>query len=216
MMRGGTGWSISAPILALIFLLAQMSAEAADRHFKRRLSHLAEINLESGLNDVRFDSLKLRAKIFVAQYETGTAFFDRAIYCVTTSPVEGPGSKPAWKVISVGDKSCTADRKDEGDNVVDSVRFFNGRLDAEVASIVFIASRNIDDPKNSTMADATTVTITVYELMSPSPDAATDVPYFQPISQFKTRRFYCDADAALWKELGVTLPAGHEDRCSKH
>jgi hypothetical protein len=169
MMRGGTGWSISAPILALIFLLAQMSAEAADRHFKRRLSHLAEINLESGLNDVRFDSLKLRAKIFVAQYETGTAFFDRAIYCVTTSPVEGPGSKPAWKVISVGDKSCTADRKDEGDNVVDSVRFFNGRLDAEVASIVFIASRNIDDPKNSTMADATTVTITVYELMSPSP-----------------------------------------------
>ncbi len=202
-----------AVIVSLVVGLLPSAALAADHRAsptdaRSRISHLVEIKLRDGMNDVQLDNwvdpdsgknaggAMVPGKIFRLPFNNEGPADPHSFVVVapaanwTIAPVDGIGT-------------TIEDERDDEILTTMSVRFFRGRLKGVPASLLITAELDA----RSDRGIGTRASISVFVLKV---DAVDGPSSFERVYQNKTQKRYCNADFALFAELSAPLPEQYE------
>ena len=199
--------------LAMAFLCA-IAATAPDHSsfaqdnsiemLKNKIANLSEIRLSPGVNSVKFNGVDRKIQIIDADFDNGNAHGHRRFFIIAKSNDD----TNEWEVVPIQMKKAGAfddtirDDPFTGESVIKSVRFFNGSYNGELSTLLITAERDLSLAK--AYSDPVIASISVFSLLKatePGPQR-----YFAPVARAATKQKYCNADAALLKELSISVP----------
>ncbi|MGB8841608.1 MAG: hypothetical protein WCC64_11100 [Aliidongia sp.] len=221
--------------ISIIFFLSTLvyslgsAAEESEKNVKLEFSKLTEINIHSGLNDVELIATPGEGpfdpdiKIFNSNGNAPFRHMGKIMeiideylgtrdtvlkYMILTSGLSySPSDWVAIPRDPFSDDDLGGDifsdepnSRANDESRIKSIRFFNGDFKGNIATLIFIAkreySREVDDHPGMT-------DISVFQLQT-NDDRPPGI--FKRIVDTRTKKAYCNADAALLAELRVPLP----------
>jgi hypothetical protein len=203
----------AAGLLTVSLALPALPATAAEPVPPRPAAALVPIELGPGITQVPdFTPDGRAARILRSWRENGNAhgYF---VYVVTTSREAGQGD---WMLVPISIptpwqmRDTLTDAPHTFEDMARSVRFARGQLDGEAEMFLFTATREI----KGSYADPTPVDFELYRVVVT--DEMGDV--LERVRNWRAAKRYCNADAALWHEVGLALPTDYaggagEDGC---
>ena len=97
-------------------------------------------------------------------------------------------------------EDAITDRPHTGDDMVRAFRFARGRVDGKPATLLFVATRDLE----GTIPEASRVMFEVYRL-DHQMEVGTTPDHFVAIQQDRSSERYCNADMALFRHFGLAL-----------
>jgi len=185
-------------LLAGACLLAAVSSASA----LPRLAHLAPISLNAGVNRIpHFMPDGRDAQIIRAWRENGNAH-GYEVFLILAPTKRGASD---WNVVGF-DRGKSFDDEityapHSGEDVSQAIRFVWTSQHGKRTPLVVKAVRNIE----TSYADPSVTTITVYSLRKSDGVFGTTTDYFAILKEWKAGMRYCNAELALRDEVGLAL-----------
>ena len=164
------------------------------------ITDIQVIPLKFGVNDISRLTLDGRDGQIIKAWRNDANGSGFAIYLVM---VDG-------KSVGVGaDKfqDFVTDQPYTPEHTVKSVRFARGKVSGQPELLLITARR--DFKPDATFADPAIVMFDIYHVM-PNGAAGTTGDYFTPISEFPSKKKFCNSDLALAQDMGLPLPDPYE------
>lgn len=190
---------------------ALLAGAAAGAEVTHKITELEPISLSSGVNRIsRFAPDGRDGLIVLAWRDNGNAHgYDLAL--VMLEPMPGAG----WNVVAIAPMDQDAGRVEDtlrdaphtGDDVVRSFRFARGKVDGEAATLLFVATRDLD--VGAGIPGPSLVTFEVYRLARNDGDVGMTRDFFDPIQRTHSPTRFCNAEMALSRVFGLPLRRGY-------
>lgn len=175
------------------------------------LGRLVPVELKSGSNQVPNATPDGRPAMIVrAWHENGNAHSYNLFLTMTKD------ADPAapWRIVPIepaGPGAPASDTvRDDPHTFEDmkrSVRFARAPVDGDPSFLLIVATR--DMPASGSLTDASEVTFDVYRLEIGVNDLEAGLDQFVSVSHGRSRGRYCNADLALFQEMGLSLPTDY-------
>ena len=166
-----------------------------------QITNLVTIHLHPGINKiVKFTPDGRGAIIVRAWRENGDAHGYNLFLVMIDNAVVGVYTEKQFEDVVRDDPHTFED-------VVRSVRFARGKISGVQTTFLITATRTTSFPIS--LATPGYVVFDFYQLVH-APQLGTTEDFFRLVSQFSSKKKYCNSDLALFKEIGLPLPATYE------
>lgn len=183
-------------------------ANGAAVPLRERLASPQVVRLAPGANTVPgFAGDDRSALITLGWRDNGNAHgFDLYLVMLPSRP-----GGTDWNVVGVetdkGLEATITDAPHTGEDVVRSVRFARALLDGRPATLLFTATRRFNP--SAGIPGPSKTDVQVYALRANTEGPGSTREYFESVGRFTTTTAYCNAEMALFQELGVPLPRSY-------
>lgn len=195
-----------AGLLLTFWPMAASAVEVA-----HQITDVQAMALTSGVNRISHFAPDGRDGIVILAWrDNGNAHgYDLAL--VMIEPRQGAG----WNVVAIAPMDQEASRVEDvlrdtphtGDDAVRSFRFARGKVDGEAATLLFIATRDVE--AGASIPDPSFVTFEVYRLAQNDGDVGLTRDFFDPIRRTRSSIRFCHAEMALFQAFGLLLRQGY-------